>query len=560
MSPPPAPRLPRRAAVLLCLLFAALHWHTTSCKSPTWDEVGYLGLGAYLLSDGQWDVPAAGSHPPLAYYLHGLPLFLFPVDWEVWESSRGAADPAALRSADIGRGNALLLDPHYDGELLLQACRTTSLVLAVILAVLVARWAQRLGGPWAGVAALFFLALSPNLLAHATLITPDFPLTVLFFAAVIAVRRMLLQPHTRNAVVAGIAVGGALLAKLSGLLVLPVGLVLTLWHVGRAAPGDVHHAASWSRLWPTPGSPAARLARLWALAGAVAVAVVVVAYHLDPRPYADVVRSQLWDLSSGHRAYLMGEISDRGWWYYYPVAFLLKTPLPALVLVPLGAAGLWRRSPRHRLELGFLAIPPLLFASAFVLSTGKDIGLRYILPIYPFLFVLAGVGLVRVASAARPWRLALASALCIWYAAGAARIHPHHLAYLNEFAGGPDNGYLYLADSNLDWGQDLKGLARYLRERGAKSVKLSYFGTVDPALYGLEYEWLPSYVLPKRGHPVADFPPTGLVAVSVTNLVGVYMDMYPGGPDLYAWLRDVEPVARIGHSIHVYDLPAPPDH
>ncbi|MBM3278014.1 MAG: hypothetical protein FJY95_08025 [Candidatus Handelsmanbacteria bacterium] len=137
---------------------------------------------------------------------------------------------------------------------------------------------------------------------------------------------------------------------------------------------------------------------------------------------------------------------------------------------------------------------------------------------------------------------------------GTLRHHPDHLAFFNELVGGPDQRYHYLVDSNLDWGQDLKGLKEYLDERGIGRVKLSYFGTVDPALYGLEYEWLPSFHLPAPLGARAVLPTTGTIAISATNLVRVYLDGYGRGKGLLNWLLAYEPVARIGHSIFGYGI------
>ena len=206
----------------------------------------------------------------------------------------------------------------------------------------------------------------------------------------------------------------------------------------------------------------------------------------------------------------------------------------------------------------------LLLLGLFVVG-GKDIGLRYLLPVYPFLFLVAGYALrpwqgwaALRASGTRAWPAWALGLCCLWHVGGTLRNHPDHLAYFNELAGGPDQGYRYLVDSNLDWGQDLKGLKAYLDERHIERIKLSYFGTVDPALYGLRYEWLPSFQLPAPPDAQAVLPTGGLIAISVTNLVGVYMDGYGQGKDLYQWLRAYEPVARIGHSIWVYDLPENP--
>jgi hypothetical protein len=135
-------------------------------------------------------------------------------------------------------------------------------------------------------------------------------------------------------------------------------------------------------------------------------------------------------------------------------------------------------------------------------------------------------------------------------------IHPHYLAYFNELIGGPDNGYRYLVDSNLDWGQDLKGLGLYMRERNIEKVHLSYFGAADPHNYGIRYEWMPSYYLPNdylndKGQ-ITPFriPDSGIVAISATNLQNLYFT----DKTFYDWLKRYDPVEKIGYSIFIYDL------
>lgn len=217
--------------LLICLLlalFGVLFLHTAWENSPTWDEVGYLGLGAYLLEHGRWDVPAACSHPPLAYYLHGLPALLYPLDPAPWRyPGRPADDLGYLRSADPARGNAVLLDPGYDGERLFFYCRAASLAFAALLFSVLHRWAGTLYGPGRAVLVLFLLALSPEVLAHGPLITTDFALATAFVAAVYAFRQLVRQPSPWWLLAAGGSLGLALLSKLSALVLVPA-LALTL--------------------------------------------------------------------------------------------------------------------------------------------------------------------------------------------------------------------------------------------------------------------------------------------------------------------------------------------
>jgi hypothetical protein len=142
------------------------------------------------------------------------------------------------------------------------------------------------------------------------------------------------------------------------------------------------------------------------------------------------------------------------------------------------------------------------------------------------------------------------SALCGWHAVSTALVHPHYLAYVNELGGGPANGYRLFADSSLDWGQDLKNLKAYLEHRGIPRVKLSYFGTADPAYYDIPGELLPSHMLPPPRETNPQVKPGEVLAVSATNLQGVYLP--PEDQPLMARLRQQEPIDNVGYSILIY--------
>jgi hypothetical protein len=154
--------------------------------------------------------------------------------------------------------------------------------------------------------------------------------------------------------------------------------------------------------------------------------------------------------------------------------------------------------------------------------------------------------------------IGLVGLLVVWYMGASLSIHPHYLAYFNEFAGGPSNGYKFLVDSNLDWGQDLKGLGRYMKEHRIPQISLSYFGTDTPKRYGIDYSWLPSVELENPTPGRFERAPGGWVAISATNLQGVYFL----NKRLFASLKNRTPEAVIGYSIFVYYLdysaPTPP--
>jgi hypothetical protein len=244
--------------------------------------------------------------------------------------------------------------------------------------------------------------------------------------------------------------------------------------------------------------------------------------------------------SEARSAFLMGEHSATGWWYFFLVTFAIKTPIPLVVLLAITLAR-WRGRVDWNTSV-FLWTPVIVYL-VLTLSRNLNIGHRHLLPIYPFLFVAAGRAAPLLA---RP----LLAALAGWYLASAAFIYPHHLAYFNELVGGPRQGYRYLVDSSLDWGQDLKTLKAWMASHGVAHIKLSYFGTGDPAYYGIPCDLLPGYMAPEPATVIREVRPGDLLAISATNLQEVYVD--EDVKPLMRHLRTLTPLDTAGYSILIY--------
>jgi len=265
----------------------------------------------------------------------------------------------------------------------------------------------------------------------------------------------------------------------------------------------------------------------------------------------------IWTLfnsySGGRPTFLLGKVLSVGTPLYFPVVFLFKTSLPVLGLLlwRLMAAGrplihsLWARDWRRWRDALFLGLPPLLY-TLFAISSRLNLGYRHLLPILPFLYV--GIGRLATVARGRRARLVMGG-LVLWLALESLATFPHYLAYFNLAVGGPSAGHRYLVDSNLDWGQELIALSDYQTAHQTGPVHLSYFGSADPAAYGVDYRCLPSLGL--LDCPEASLPTEGWVAVSATCLQG----LCTVDPDCYASLRTREPVAVLGHSMFLYHLP-----
>jgi hypothetical protein len=517
-------RLTPIAAAALLLVFAALALTSMRQKSATWDETHYLGVGAWLLHERSWDVPSARLHPPLSFYLNSLTLLADGVD--VSEFQRG---PAARYGRGIARGRRLLATSEHGAEGLLFRARLPTVVLGVLLGWTVFLWTRDLYGAEGALLSVFLFAFSPNLLAHTRLITPDLAVTAFGFAAFHQLWRGLRAGSRYALGLAGVFLGLALLSKFSALLLLP--LVLA---VGFAVEA--------------PRVAALRLAAVFALAGGV----LTLGYGPHVEEFVHGLQSQLALATSGREpSFLNGAVSNRGWWHYYLVALAIKLPLPLLLLLAARAA-MPRRAPgpgwRDTL---FLLAPVAAYLGFFSAFGAVNNGLRYVLPILPFLLVWVGRLPAALVWTPPPWRgvgVACLVLACAWTAFGTWRLHPHPLAHFNELVGGPANGHRHLLDSNLDWGQDLPGLAAWQEEKDVAQVALCYFGTADPAQHGVRYRAVPGCSAGPGARPAREIAPGDWVAISATHLQPLFADLGP----LAAHYRAREPAARIGYSIHLY--------
>ena len=530
-------------------------------NSATFDEGAHLPAGYTHLAFG--DHRLNPEQPPLVKLLAAAPLVLVGPQMHATDVSWTQA-----RQWEFGRR---FLYRWNDADRLLFLGRLPVVALASCLVVAVFLVARAHFGLHAAAAAVLLAALSPDVLAHGALVTTDLGFALFFFLAVIAFERLLQRASAGRLLAAGLATAAAFATKFSAPILLPVFVLLGL----REALADAPVAERRARL--------GRLARQLGATGALALLGVWAAYGFraplspDPAVRAELVvplvsahagalhravafagrtslvpedyaRGLLFvaEHSAARPTFLLGTLSHHGFPYYFAVTFLLKTPVPLLLLTALALA----RVPQlRRREAALVWIPVVVYLAATA-TRGLQIGHRHLLPIYPFLFLAAG----EAAAALRSWRApkgpVLAGALALWYAGGTFVQHPHHLAYFNEVAGGSRNGWRLLVDSNLDWGQDLKRLAEWLRAHPAPGLKLSYFGSADPAYYGIESEALPGYTAPHAARITREIRPGDVLAVSATNLQGVYLE--PDDRALMKRVRTLRPIARVGFSIFVY--------
>jgi hypothetical protein len=507
------------AVAALLAAHAFLLMDQARSNAPAFDEIIYAPAGYKILTSGRDNLNP--EHPPMLKLLLGAS----------WLGAGVSSTGIEANVHPFTIGQQMLYDGPTPARRLLLRARLVVVTLSLATAVLIFLFARRLAGATAGLAALGFYALDPLVLGHASLATLDVGAASFFFAAACAigwgVSRGLL-----GALGAGLALGVALSSKLSTLPLL-VGVAGTmLWALRRATPGVSKRAV-------------AQTITMLSVAAAV-----VFCLPGGRTGFLHALSLQREHAQLGHMTFALGQLSQHGWWWYYPVAWALKTPLPSLGWTLAGAFVLVAEATRQPR----LLLPHVLSMAGFTLLTlfaAVAIGLRNMLPIVPILCVGAGLAVSRVWNSSPRWRW-LPLILFLWLAVGTWRIHPCELSFMNEAAGGTRAAANLLSDSNVDWGTDLGRVAPIINQQPLRRLYLVYFGSARPSEYGLpRYQWMPAYnFAPRLSLDGPDPQGREWIAISATALTGVY----PPGPDAYAWLNDRQPTARAGASILLFDI------
>jgi tetratricopeptide (TPR) repeat protein len=520
----------------------------------------HLTAGYIALTRGDFRVDP--SHPPLARMWAAMPLVFSDVSADTTVIDR-TPDRDWL-TAGYGFARTFVAQRNIDA--MLMPARAMVVWWGVALGLLLFAWAYEWLGPKGAIIALVLYTLSPNLAAHAMLVTTDAALACFVFGAVYSLWRYSRRPSRWNAAAVAACTALAFVTKFSALVLAPVLLALLALAIVRGTIRSRHAAllataiiaATFLAVWAVygfryaPSSNPDWLLRGDAIAGRVGAPWLVTllewmdVHRLLPNAFA---QGLVFSVASARElpAFLAGEVRPGGWWYYFPVAVALKTPLSILILSLAGSVMAIRQPRDARATAAFVLLPVVIWLAVAAMS-GVNLGVRHVLPLYPFAMLLAALAGVELLARRGTARAALALAAVV-LAIEVGRSEPYPISFFNTLAGGPENGYRYLADSNLAWGGNLKALKRWMEESDVESVNLAYFGSVDPAIYGIRAAYLPTsatFLADRIGRP--QLP--GYVAISGTALDGVYLP--PWWRRFYSGFRDRVPVAVVGNSMRVF--------
>ena len=583
------------AGILLAVMFFTAVFSMKD-DALTFDELSHIPAGYSYLT--QQDYRINPEHPPLIKDFAALPLLAldlnFPSEHSTWKQEQG---PVWWLQFDFG--TEFLFKSGNPANKIIFLARMQMILLLIFLGAFIFFWTRQLAGNKCALMALTLFSFSPTFLAHGRFVTTDIAASLGVVLATYFWLKFLKNPVRKNIFIAGIIFGIVMLFKFSLILLIPFFGIITIIYPLLQKRENLSQYLKQTL----------KYVAMAFLVGIIAVVFVIMpVYYLHTINYPP--EKQAFDTSftlspeiepleqvciwmadkpvirglghymlgilmasqrtvGGNTVYFMEMVSASGWWFYFPIIFTLKTPLALLALIIIALlpcvwalkTPFWSNTIKRTkqwIKNNFTEFSMLVFLMiywSFSMYGNLNIGVRHILPTFPFTYILICLGIKHLYQKAKEKQLqkvvcAIVLILLVWFTWSSIKTFPYYLSYYNELAGGTENGYKYAVDSNYDWGQDLKRLKIYLDNNNIDNFYIDYFGGAN-----LDYYFGDRYTKWESRAPGSEFPKGNYLAVSVGSMQGgraLACPEFKETTDYYEWLNNYEPVARVGTSIFVY--------
>lgn len=570
-------------SLLLLTFFLQGLWFINN-TSATFDEPVHIPAGwSYWKYN---DFRLNPEHPPLIKYWCTIPLLfmnLHSEQTEYWE-----------KAAEWEYGFHFIYDWNKDKPVLFYS-RLMNLLLGVIFGLVLWFFTREVAGEKAAHLALTFFSFNPEIITHSSLVTTDSGIALFYLLSIYGLFVFSKGRYLKGILLLISGIAGGILTKYSFIVVLPfivIWFLISLYKNRKALTQKnfrkiilgtcIIIISVYCLIWITYGLKYKSIPQgvdyntRWESIKLKGAAGKVIAYASKYKilPEAYVYGTNYVLINEVRPTYIWGNILPRGVWYYFPSTFVLKTPLTLLVVLLVTVCFALRKSidthknkikrnisQNRNLKKIEVSIPPIIFGALlyyflyFILFVRLNIGNRHILPVYSYVFIIAAIGL----SALIKFRKGkiIITGILLMYVLSVLNAAPHYLSFVNIIGGGNKNGWKYLADSNYDWGQDLKKLKEWSDENGKPEIKLAYFGNNDINATGLNYTLIPAFRLSrftnsKIEENLLKIPIKGYFAISTTHLVGVNLEEYFFGFNPYEYFKERQPIATAGNSIRIY--------
>jgi hypothetical protein len=559
------------AAFFLLLIMFVTSLLTLKNESLTMDELAHIPAGYSYLS--QQDYRINPEHPPLIKDMSALPLLFlnldFPENHPSWQEEV---------NGQWWLGNELIFKANNNADQIIFWSRIPMIMILMLLGFFIFLFTRRFFGNETALLSLFLFSFSPAFIAHGRLVTTDIGATLGVVMTTYFWIKYLKNPKIKNVILAGVFFGISMLLKFSLVLLIPFLFIITIVYslIKKSLPKYILLSLLAGIIglifvmWPVYKlhvlnyPPERQLSDTQEILSSCPMkSLGELCIWMSDKPILRSIDHYLFGLlmatqrtSFGNTVYFLDSISGNGWWYYFPLVYLMKVPLAfhilSLISLLFLLLSIKKVKIKEWLEKYFVEFSMVVFLLIYWWTsvTGNlNIGLRHVIPTFPFIYILVSLGIVRLSRKIekKPFYL-LIGLLLVWYAFSSISSFPHYISYFNESIGGSKEGYKYVVDSNYDWGQDLKRLKTFVEKREIEKIKVDYFGGADVEYYlGEKFEKLDS----KSG------PQKGWLAISATLLQGGRGEPVPGydqDTGYYDWLNKHEPVGRAGNSIFIYNI------
>lgn len=573
--------------------------------SATSDESPHIVAGYSYLT--QKDMRLNPEHPPLLKDLAAFPLIFlklnFPKEDLAWQQPDG---PYWWHQFNLGA--KFLYESGNDPDKILRFARFPMIILLLFCGFWIFKFTKKFFDEKTAILALFFFTFSPTFLAHGRFVTTDVGAAFGVIFASYFFFKALKEPTKFNIFLAGIALGISQLLKFSLILLLPYFFLISLffallfknWKIPFKVffccvllwivvvwiiygiqiynyPPERQYRDTKITLESFSGGSSSikesclKITSIQKIKRCPAEIVIFLSDKPVIRALAHYGLGLLMVFqraAGGHTTYFLGEVSASGWKIYFPFVYLIKEPLPFHLLWIISLSYFlfkikepFYKKPLERLK-NFLKENFFIFSMFLWLliywttsiKSNLNIGVRHLLPVFPFSIILTAKGITFWVTTTKFKKIALivAGILLSWQAFSVLKIFPHFLAYANELVGGPEKLYLYTVDSNLDWGQDLKRLKNWMEKNGIQKIYLDYFGAGNPKYYLKEkYESWWGQRNPN------ELPKGAILAISATSFQGGRgkpVENFDQAWGYYLWINEKNLITKIGYSIFIFKI------
>ena len=555
------------AVFLLAAFIFQLVYHAIR-TSATVDEPNHILAGHRHWQCGDFGINP--EHPPLLKLLATAPLNFRELSEPPWD----CGSKLTSKFDAFSYGSTFLVENGVDRVVI--STRLAASLMSVLLALLVFIAAWEMFGRWEALTALAILAFEPNLIAHGSVVTTDMAISATSFGAIYAIYRYGKNPTWLRFSITALAFGLMLAAKHSAVVFVGILFVLLIADtvLFRRSEVQLSHRII-KRIAAFAGMLVIGFAILWSFYGFRYYAVpnptestISVADYIKENGRPESVESLparvtaaisqtpvlpesyvlgMADVIAGgtRNCWIFGRVYTTGKWFYFPIAFLTKTSIALLLLLPLGLLYLFFNRKKWR-EGVFLLVPAIIFF-IFAASSNFAIGVRHILPIYPLLIILASAGAIWLCRKFNIFRYALA-ALFVFNAIATVQAAPNYLAYANDLWGGYENTHRIFADSNTDTGQSMKLVSEYLAREGVKDCWISTFVHPEMIHSVQPCRSMPSGIRIMVSRNLIDPVPTVIEGTVVLSVI----ELPPRGGDEYLPIATSEPIAFVGGNTYIY--------